>query len=110
MTSPKTYTSIVLFLAALLTPWAADAQVTQQPLPIAPQPADMPAAAPNAPFAVTVVSYQAFALPNSGYSFKFVGVGGGKAIGNIEAGSGIRQALYDPSAQTVFPLTPAGTI
>jgi hypothetical protein len=96
-------------MAALLTSRIVEAQVTQQPLPIAPQPADMPPTAPGAPFAVTFVSYQALP-PNNNYSFKFVGAGGGKAVGNIETSTGIRQALYDPSTQTVFPLTPPGTI
>ena len=99
--------TIALCLSGLLTLRAVNAQ-TQQPLPIAPQPVDMPAAAPNAPFSVTVVSYQFVA--NGGYSFRFVGAGGGKALGNIESGTGIRQATYDPATQTVFPITPAGTI
>ncbi|HEY2015821.1 MAG TPA: hypothetical protein VGH38_20100 [Bryobacteraceae bacterium] len=88
-------------------PTQAPGQV-QQPLPIAQQPADMPAPAPDAPFAVTVVSYQVG--PGGGYSFKFVGAGSGKAVGNMENGIGLRAALYDPVTQTLFPLTTPGTV
>src|SRR5947209_7809636 len=81
--------AILLSVVALTAPGTLEAQVTQtpqQPLPIAPQPADLPPAAPNAPFAVTVVTYQ-FAPPNS-YSFNFIGGGAGKAMGNVETGTG----------------------
>ncbi len=95
--------TLAVCVTALTLPMTLRGQ-SQQPLPIAPQPPDMPAPAPNAPFTVTVVSYQALP-PNNNYSFRFVAAGGGKAVGNIEGGGGSLPSLYDPAAQTVFPLS-----
>jgi hypothetical protein len=92
---------------ALTLPPHMDSQ-TQQPLPIVPQPADMPPAAPNAPFTATIVTYQATGAAS--YSFKFFGGGSGKAMGYIENGTGNVPFLYDPVAQTLFPVTAPGTV
>jgi len=98
---------IALSIVVLLVPVAINSQ-TQQPLPIAPQPPDMPAVVPNAPFTVTVVTYQATGLAS--YSFKFFGAGGGKAMGYVENGTGNVPFLYDPIAKTLFPVTAPGTV
>jgi hypothetical protein len=100
--------AIALAMLALVMPRTMNAQTTQQPLAIAPQPTDMPSAAPNAPFTVTQVTYRPTGLTS--YSFKFFGAGGGKAMGNIENGTGNVPFLYDAATQTLLPATVPGTV